>query len=120
MVNRTPRGIEMEGYPPMHLVARENSKRLVNVSYMRLFEPRDCRERTIGGPDFIELNKPIVYEGLNDLLHRLGNCKVFSPMLPLRLFYGAWAPIPFIFGPNFSSSLSFDGKRFNRGLNIKY
>jgi hypothetical protein len=59
----------------MHLVARESSKRLINAGYMRLFEPEDCRERTIGGPNLIELDESIVYEGLNDLFYRLRNCE---------------------------------------------
>ena len=59
----------------MHLVVRESSKRLVNPGYMRHFGYRECRARTIGGPDLIELNESIVYEGLNDLLYRLRNCE---------------------------------------------
>lgn len=71
---RSPSGRkEMKGYPLMHPVARENSKKLVNASHIRLFEHRGCGGPTIGGPDLIGLNESIVYEGLNDFLHRLGN-----------------------------------------------
>jgi len=59
----------------MHLVARESSKRLINAGYMPLPEPRDKKVRTIGGPNLIVLNESIVYEGLNDLLYRLGDCE---------------------------------------------
>ena len=69
VVNHTPRRIETGKYPPMHLVARESSKRLISVGYMRLFVSRNCEGRTIGGPDFIELNKSIVDEGLDDLFY---------------------------------------------------
>jgi hypothetical protein len=73
MASRITRRIETKGYTPVHLVARENSKRLINAGYMRAFKRRERKERTIGGPDFIELNEPVVYERLYDLLYRLGN-----------------------------------------------
>ena len=53
----------------MHLVERENSKRLINVGYMRLVDGRGWIGRTIGGPDLIGLDESVVHERLDDLLH---------------------------------------------------
>ena len=74
IVRRIGRHPQPEGYLPKHLVARENSKKLVNAEYMRLPRPPDSGERTVGGPDFVVLNESIIYERLNNLLYRLGNC----------------------------------------------
>jgi hypothetical protein len=111
-VRRILRCLQTERNLPKHLVARENSKRLVNTEYMRLSEPQDNRVRTVGGPDFIVLNEPVIYEGLNDLLYRLGNCEAscFGGS-SVQLSHGTSVPMPFIFGPNFSSSLSLNGKQ---------
>lgn len=69
VINRSTGRMEMGEYPPMRLVARESSKRLVSVGYIRLLKPGNREERTVRGSDFIELDKSIVYEGLDDLLY---------------------------------------------------
>ena len=105
VVDKTPKA---EGCLPKHLVVRESSKRLVSGECMPLPEHQDDMMRTIGRADFIILNESIVHEGLNNLLYRLGNCEAVSPRLS---DHGPLAPMPFIFGPNFSSSLSLNGNQ---------
>ena len=102
----------MGGHLPKHLAARESSKRLVSAEYIRFFEHLDSGVRTVGGADLIVLNESIVHERLNNLLYRLGHCETSgkSKVIP-ELFRGSLAPMPFIFGPSFSSSLSLNGKQ---------
>ena len=74
---------------------------------IRGFLGPDSRIRTVGGVDLVVLNESIVYERLNNILDRLEQMTSSKFSLDLQEL----VPISFIFGPNFSSSLSLTRKQ---------